>query len=83
MVSEERKLYTDEYGTRKYGLDHKNNFKRQKMDFIFYAEVDRESCKDVCSQGLVSVWMLKHNESLFTLSVKSRKRVLEWWFNSR
>lgn len=43
MVSEERKLYTDEYGRRKNGLDHKTNFKRQKIDFIFYAEVDRES----------------------------------------
>lgn len=43
MVSEERKPYTDEYGRKKHGLDHKNDFKRRKMNFRFGAEVDKDS----------------------------------------
>lgn len=81
MVSEERKLYTDEYGRKKHGPGRENDFKRQKMDFMSCAEVDRDSGWNriglkhggyISDQGLGSVSLLKHNESLFTLSVKGR-----------
>lgn len=53
MVSEERKLYTDEYGRMKHGLDHKNNFQRQKLweDFIFLQKCRRSQWKGFKNGG--------------------------------
>lgn len=54
MVLEKRKLYTDKCGRKKHEVDHKNDFKRQEMDFIFYVEVDSEPVEGFTHGGYMS-----------------------------